>query len=118
MVTAADQQALLTECNEWRTTLRQYRENLNALRNALYTAAAGKTDQNYLKEVEHYHNQFHIQLINVHDMKHHIKHHIQDVEHHPNFGHRIPHIQLKNQLDALISDLDKLNTDFSNFISS
>jgi hypothetical protein len=118
MVTAADHNALLAECSQWRETLRQYREELNGLRNELYVAAAGKTDKDFLTEVEHYHNQFHIQSINIHDLKHAIRHHIADAEHHPNFGHKIPHHNLELQYKQLIADLDKLRDDFHNFIRS
>ncbi|HMP91670.1 MAG TPA: hypothetical protein PKD90_02290 [Phnomibacter sp.] len=118
MVTAAEHHALLAECSQWRENLRQYREVLNGLRNELYMAAAGKTNKDFLTEVEHYHNQFHIQLINIHDLKHAIKHHIADAEHHPNFGHRIPHHQLELQYRQLIADLDKLRDDFHNFIGT
>ena len=118
MVTATEHQSLLAECSQWRENLRRYREDLNQLRNALYVAAAGKTDQDYLKEVEHYHNQFHIQLINVHDLKHAIKHHCAEVSHHPDFGHKVPHHRLQLQYDSLLSDLDKLKSDFQNFSKS
>lgn len=118
MVTAADHMALLAECDQWRQHLRQLREDLIALRNELYTAAAGKTDHDYLKEVEHYHNQFHIQLINIHDLKHAIKHHIAEAEHHPNFGHKIPHHNIELQVKSLTDDIDQLKSDFRNFLSS
>src|SRR5689334_14049233 len=101
MVTTTDHQALLAECQQWREGLRQQREQLNQLRNRLYSAAAGKTDKDYLQEVEHYHNQFHIQAINIHDLKHSIKHHISDAQHHPNFGHRIPHHHLELEYRSL-----------------
>ncbi|WP_416438922.1 hypothetical protein [Phnomibacter sp. MR] len=116
MVTVAEHQALLAECDQWRNQLRQAKENINHLRSELYTAAAGKTDHEYLKEVEHYHNQFHIQLINVHDVKHAIKHHVADAEHHPNFGHKIPHHNLELQVKQLLADIDQLNKDFHRFI--
>jgi chromosome segregation ATPase len=115
MVTVAEHQALLAECDQWRNQLRQAKENINHLRSELYTAAAGKTDHDYLKEVEHYHNQFHIQLINVHDVKHAIKHHVADAEHHPNFGHKIPHHNLELQVKQLLADIDQLNKDFHRF---
>lgn len=116
MVTVAEHQALLAECDQWRNQLRQAKENINHLRSELYTAAAGKTDHDYLKEVEHYHNQFHIQLINVHDVKHAIKHHVADAEHHPNFGHKIPHHNLELQVKQLLADIDQLTNDFHRFI--
>lgn len=116
MVTVAEHQALLAECDQWRNQLRQAKENINHLRSELYTAAAGKTDHDYLKEVEHYHNQFHIQLINVHDVKHAIKHHVAEAEHHPNFGHKIPHHNLELQVKQLLADIDQLTKDFHRFI--
>ncbi|CAN5627141.1 hypothetical protein BH10BAC3_BH10BAC3_29010 [soil metagenome] len=118
MVTTTEHQTLLAECQQWRDQLRHYREELNQLRNQLYTAAAGKTDKEFLKEVEHYHNQFHIQSINIHDLKHSIKHHISEVQHHPNFGHKIPHHNLEIQLKAMTTSLDQLKQDFLNFINT
>lgn len=116
MVTEAEHLALLADCKQWLNNLRQQRETINSLRNELYMAAAGKTDHDFLMEVEHYHNQFHIQQINVHDLKHQIKHHIADAEHHPNFGHRIPHHQLELQYQQLVADIDKLASDFHAFV--
>ena len=116
MVTEAEHKALLADCHQWIENLRQHRETINHLRNELYTAAAGKTDHDFLKEVEHYHNQFHIQQINIHDLKHEIRHHIAEAEHHPNFGHRIPHHQIELKYNSLIADIDKLADEFHLFI--
>lgn len=118
MVTTTEHQSLLAECQQWRDGLRQKREELNQLRNLLYSAAAGKTDKDFLREVEHYHNQFHIQSINIHDLKHSIKHHVSDAQHHPNFGHRIPHHHLELEYKSLTNSLDHLKKDFQLFISS
>jgi hypothetical protein len=118
MVTTTEHQALLAECQQWREQLRHYREDLNQLRNQLYSAAAGKTDKDFCKEVEHYHNQFHIQSINIHDLKHSIKHHISEAEHHPNFGHKIPHLKIGAEFKALSRDLDQLKNNFQNFLTS
>ena len=116
MVTEAEHKALLEESAQWMEKLRAYRTVLNDLRDKLYMHAAGKTDNDFLKEVEHYHNQFHIQLINVHDLKHAIKHHVAEADHHPNFGHRIPHHNLEVQLNELVADLEKLKNDFQHFL--
>jgi hypothetical protein len=115
MVTEAEHKALLADCQQWIENLRQHREAINHLRNELYTVAAGKTDKDFLKEVEHYHNQFHIQQINIHDLKHEIRHHIAEAEHHPNFGHRIPHHNIEMKYTSLIADIDKLADDFHLF---
>lgn len=116
MVTVAEHQALLAECDQWREHLRLAKEDINQMRSELYKAAPGKTDHDYLKEVEHYHNQFHIQLINIHDVKHEIKHHVADAEHHPNFGHKIPHHNLEMKYKQLIEDIALLKTDFYRFL--
>ncbi|MEO7308814.1 MAG: hypothetical protein ABIX01_00335 [Chitinophagaceae bacterium] len=118
MITATEPQELISECGEWRQHLVRHREELNALKNNLYQWASGKTEHDILREIEHYHNQFHIQLINVHDLKHAIREHIHQVEHHPNFGHKIPHHHLEDQYNLLTRDLEQLKRDFRNFISS
>jgi hypothetical protein len=117
MVTTTDHQALLAECHQWLSNLRHYREELNQLRNRLYSAAAGKTDSAFCKEVEHYHNQFHIHSINIHDLKHTIKHHIHEANHHPNFGHKVPHHQIELQYQAELKAIDQLKSDFENFVA-
>ncbi len=116
MVTAEQHRTLIDECQKWYEILANYREKLNKLKTELYFFAPGKTDHDVLAEIEHYHNQFHIQLINIHDLKHEIRHHIQEAERHPNFGHRIPHHHLKEKLDMLVADLEKLDQDFHQFI--
>ena len=117
MVTEAQHKALIAECNQWYEILASYREKLSKLKNELYFFAPGKTDHGVLMVIEHYHNQFHIQLINVHDLKHEIRYHVREAEHHPNFCHRIPHHYIKEKLDFLLADLDKLESDFHNFIN-
>ena len=116
MVTEEQHKALIDECHKWYAVLGTYREKLNTLKTELYFFAPGKTDHDVLAEIEHYHNQFHIQLINIHDLKHEIRHHINEAERYPNFGHLIPHHYIKDKLDLLITDLEKLEQDFHQFI--
>lgn len=118
MVTEAQHNALIGECKQWYDVLVSYRSKLNSLKSELYLFAPGKTEEDVLKGIEHFHNQFHIQLINVHDLKHQIKHHIHEAERHPNFGHRIPHHYVKEKFDNLLLDLDKLEDDFVEFVKS
>ena len=66
---------LSRECNAWRETLRSYRDELGQFKNRLQVMAGRQTDRDVLLEVEHLDNQFHIQLINIHDLKHAIKNH-------------------------------------------
>ena len=123
MVTTTEHQALLAECQQWRDQLRQYREDLNQLRNQLYSAAAGKTDKEFIKEVEHYHNQFHIQLINVHDLKQSIKSHDRRVQFEivANSGQLeedtiAEHERLFEEFQSLDSTIKNLREEFGDFI--
>jgi hypothetical protein len=66
---------LSKECNAWRETLRSYRDEFGQFRNRLQDLAGRQTNRDVLLEIEHLENQFHIQLINIHDLKHAIKNH-------------------------------------------
>jgi hypothetical protein len=118
MVNVEKHESLLSDCKTWLESLKSRKVHINHLRNELYKAAAGKTDMEYLKEVEHYHNLFHIQQINIHDLKHKIKSHIAEAERHPNFGHKIPHHNLEIQYNFLIKDIDQLSKDFLLFVKT
>lgn len=74
MVTT-DISQLSSECNTWITNLRNYREDLNKCKNSLQEIASRKMSKKSLQDIEHYQNQFHIQLINIHDVKQAIKEH-------------------------------------------
>ena len=77
---------LATECISWRETLRKYRDEFTQDNIKLQHAAKPSLSKDQLQEVEHLHNQFHIQLINIHDLKHSIKVH-----------HRLIEFELKEQ---------------------
>ena len=66
---------LSSECNTWREQLRQQREELNADKAKLQQTTTQNLSKEQLRDVEHLHNQFHIQLINIHDLKQAIKNH-------------------------------------------
>lgn len=117
MITEEQHLALIDECKKWKQELTTFREKINKLKNELYLFAPGKTDHQTVEGIEHFHNQFHIQLINLHDLKHEIKHHIFEAEKHPKFGHRIPHHYLKDKLDILFNFLETLEKDFHQFMN-
>ncbi len=117
MYTETQHRTLLDECSQWLTELASYREKINQLKNELYYFAPGKNDPVVMVGIEHFHNQFHIQLINIHDLKHEIRYHVHEAERHPTFGHRIPHRYIKEKIDMLLSDLDKLGDEFHSFIN-
>ena len=64
---------LTGECSTWRDTLRKYREEFTQDKARLQQAVGQALSREVLHEVEHLHNQFHIQLINIHDLKQAIK---------------------------------------------
>ncbi len=64
---------LTGECSTWRDTLRRYREEFTKDKARLQDAAGHALSRESLRDVEHLHNQFHIQLINIHDLKQAIK---------------------------------------------
>ena len=116
MFTETQHRSLLDECKQWHDILVSYREKLNHLKTELYYFAPGKSDHDVLMGIEHFHSQFHIQLINVHDLKDEIRHHLHEAERYPTFGHRIPHHYIKEKVDMLLSDLDNLENEFHEFI--
>ena len=78
MVTT-DVAQLAGECNAWRDTLRSRRNEFTHLKARLQEVAGRQTHRDVLLEVEHLYNQFHIQLINIHDLKQSIKFHERKV---------------------------------------
>lgn len=71
---------LSRECNAWRETLRSWRDEFGQLKQRLIDVAARQTTKEDLVEVDHLDNQLHIQLINIHDLKHAIKSHTRKIE--------------------------------------
>ena len=123
MVTA-DISQLSGECNTWRESLRSYRDEINQLKHRLQQAASQTLSKDQLQDVEHYHNQFHIQLINVHDLKQSIKAHDRRV----NFemsAHKgqisedtaAEHEHLLEEYQTLDNTLQSLREEFSSFIN-
>jgi hypothetical protein len=76
--------------------------------------------KNQLLEVEHYDNQFHIQLINIHDVKQSIKSHERKIH---SEGDTVSeetfaqHENLLNEFLSLESTLQELRNDFKQFVS-
>ena len=66
---------LTGECNVWREKLRNYRDEFTNDEAKLRQVAGLSLSKEQLQDVEHLHNQFHIQLINIHDLKQTIKAH-------------------------------------------
>ena len=70
-----DVSQLSAECQEWRQILRNYRDEFQLSRKSLQEICRKSLSKDQLLELEHFDNQFHIQLINIHDLKQSIKNH-------------------------------------------
>ena len=71
---------LSAECAEWRQVLRNYRNEFTQSQKDLQSLCRSNLSKDQLLDVEHLSNQFHIQLINIHDLKKEIKLHTQQIE--------------------------------------
>ena len=120
----ADIAQLSGECGTWRETLRLYRDELTQHKTRLQQAAGQPLSKVQLQEVEHLHNQFHIQLINIHDLKQAIKLHDRkmgfDVS--SNKGQLneqtfAEHENLFDQYQTLDHTLQDLRDEFNQFLS-
>jgi hypothetical protein len=114
---------LSAECQEWRQILRNYREELQTSKKALQETCTKTLSKSQLLEVEHFDNQFHIQLINIHDLKQSIKSHERKIEIESSSGDigedtYSLHEELLNEFLGLENTLQELRNEFKNFISA
>jgi hypothetical protein len=80
MVTSTTEVGQLAgECSSWIDTLRSFRNKFSNYKQQLQEHSVDQTQHDVLLEVEHLHNQFHIQLINIHDLKQSVKRHMQNI---------------------------------------
>lgn len=114
---------LTGECNSWRENLRQLREEFSKDRIKLQDAVSQPLSKDQLQQVEHLHNQFHIQLINIHDLKHAIKAHEHKMHHEMKVHGKLhtetlaEHENLLDQYQHLDSTLQELREEFDGFLS-
>lgn len=114
---------LTTECNDWLQILRNYRDEFQTAKRSLQEVCRKELSRNQLLDVEHFDNQFHIQLINIHDLKHSVKTHCKKVEHESASGeisdhHYTLHEELLNEFLSLENTLQELRNEFKTFISA
>jgi len=114
---AEAQPQFVGEATNWITNLRTYINDINEMKNQLYKWAAHKSGYDALVQIEHYHNQFHIQLINLHDVKHSIKLYMKEYSLQPDAKNVEKQNGLEDQYQFLIKELDNLKRDFTAFIS-
>ena len=122
MVTV-DISQLSAECNAWREALRSGKEVLNNDKNQLQSAASQSLSKEKLEQVEHLHNQFHIQLINIHDLKQSIKTHDRKVQFEASAnGGQVyeetleEHENLNDEYENLQQTLKELQEEFNEFL--
>ena len=114
---------LSSECAEWRQILRNYKDEFSTSKKSLQEICRKTLSKDQLQEIEHFDNQFHIQLINIHDLKQSIKNHEKKMERESSNGDfsETPfteHEELLDQFLVLENTLQELRNDFKNFISS
>ncbi|MCG2616612.1 hypothetical protein LZZ85_20095 [Terrimonas sp. NA20] len=123
MVTVETSQ-LIAECNNWRDALRQHREELTHEKNELQKMCSRELSKDQCQDVERLNNQVHIQLINIHDLRHAIKSHARMIDYEMNvFNGQIReetihlHEILFEQVQSLDGTLQELQIEFSRFLS-
>ena len=115
---------LSAECQEWRQILRNYREEFHLCKKSLEEICRKTLSKDQLREVEHFDNQFHIQLINIHDIKQFIKAHDRKIEIESSGAESVSeetyteHEELLDQFLSLENTFQELRNDFKNFTSA
>ena len=116
---------LSKECNSWREQLRQFREEFTNDETRLTKTASISLSKDQLHVVEHLHNQFHIQLINIHDLKQAIKAHDRKMNFERvafnglvNEDSFAKHESLLEDFKELQQTLDQLRNEFNLFLKS
>jgi hypothetical protein len=115
---------LSSECQEWRQILRNYKEEFQDCRKSLQTTCSKQLSKDQMQEVEHFDNQFHIQLINIHDLKQAIKGHEKRLEaegsDHENISDETytRHEDLLDQFLSLENTFQELRNDFRIFVNA
>ena len=111
------------ECNSWREQLRSFREEFIQDENKLRQVAGQTLSREQLQDVEHLHNQFHIQLINIHDLKQSIKNHDRKMNFEKmasngtvNEESLAQHEDLLDAYQSLEQTLTELRTEFNDFL--
>ncbi|MBS1918673.1 MAG: hypothetical protein JST17_00305 [Bacteroidetes bacterium] len=120
----ADIPQLSGECNTWREALRHYKDEFTKDKSNLQKVASQPLSKDQLQQVEHLHNQFHIQLINIHDLKQAIKAHDRKLSLEVsapggqlNEDTLADHENLLEQYQSLKQTLQELQQEFNGFLS-
>lgn len=111
------------EAADWRQILRNYRDEFNDCKKSLQEMCRRNLSKDQLHEVEHFDNQFHIQLINIHDVKQQIKGHERNIKVELSDSDQISndtfteHERLLDEFLALENTLQEVRNDFRKFVN-
>jgi hypothetical protein len=114
-----DLSQLSAESKEWRHILNNYRQEIQEYKDLLPGMCGKPLSKEQLVQVEQYHNQFHIQLINIHDVKRAIKNHEQKTladENHISNDVYAEHERLLHEFLTLENSLQELRRKFNHFV--
>lgn len=115
---------LSQECRQWIEQLHSYRDELNQLNQQLQQTAARPLTREDLTELEHFQNQFQIQLINVHDVKQEAKQLSRKVEYHLATNNDMSdetyhdYEKVADDYETLEHTISELRSDFQRFVTS
>ncbi len=115
---------LNAETADWRQILRNYRNEFSDCKRLLEENCKQPLSKEQLREVEHFDNQFHIQLINIHDLKQSIKNHERKIQFEQAQNDTVSertceeHEQLLIDFLSMESTLQELRVEFNNFINA
>ncbi|HZG23817.1 MAG TPA: hypothetical protein VEZ17_04515 [Chitinophagaceae bacterium] len=121
MVTT-DISQLNAECTTWRANLRKSRQEITENQQRLQQPASRQLPKNALQDIEHYENQFRIQLLNIHDLKQAIKEHERKLERESTSGRPadnstwVTHEELYQRYHYLDNTLQELKHEFNRFL--
>jgi len=116
---------LSQECNQWIEHLHSYRDELNQLNAQLQQTAQRPLSKEDLTELEHFQNQFQIQLINVHDVKQEAKQLSRKVQYQLSTSNRNiseetyqDYEKVADDYEVLEHTLSELKSEFSRFVTN
>ncbi len=106
-----------SECADWRQALRTYRDEFTQDKKDLEQLCRSSLSKDQLQQVEHLSNQFHIQLINIHDLKQTIKAHERSLEQQATPSEELlaQHEDLYDRFSSMEATLHDLRNEFNHF---
>lgn len=111
--------------SDWLRSLSFYKEEIKTLKNRLTEIAAKNSNVEVMKNVDHYENQFEIQLSNIRKIKHNIESNIHNIAAEAmtaragyiDDGYLEQHNELEDQFAAEESTIKELRHEFNQFAS-